>query len=368
MRFAIDYISTFVLFVGLLFITLLKNSFVKSSISPSFTFSRLTDLKQKNWRSNLASYPHQLHVAALICLMIAFVDPHLLFPKPAANQKKDASSHSDPTEGIAIYLLLDQSGSMAQSVETRDDKGTKKKSKIDLLKTVTKQFILNHPSDLIGIVSFARVARVVVPLTLDQDTLLKKLGEIQITKSADEDGTAIGYAIYKTANLISATVQFASIGQLQGNVPYKIKSAVMIVVTDGFQDPSRLDQGNRLRTLELDDAAAFAKGKNIRLYVINIDPALSSAEYAPQRRQLQKITALTGGRFYLVSDAQSLQDIYSDIDHLEKGSIQQEIREASLDGLQNYKRLSFYPFFVSIGMIFLFTSLLLESTVLRRIP
>ena len=189
-----------------------------------------------------------------------------------------------------------------------------------------------------------------------------------MAKSADEDGTAIGYAIYKTANLLAATRHFANDLQQQGRPPYTIKSAVIIVVTDGFQDPSRLDQGNRLRTLELDDAAAYAKSQNIRLYVVNIDPALSTAQYAPQRRQLQKITTLTGGNFYLVNDNQALQDIYADIDRLEKGKITQEASIQARDQKSTFNRFSLYPFFLVLGMICLFSSLFLESSLLRRIP
>lgn len=370
MRFAIDFTATGLLLAGLLAMGLLKTFLFPHTPSPSLAFSRLSDLKQETWRSRFASLPKLLHWTALACFIIAFIDPHFLFPKSSIKSKQNLPLHELPTEGIAIYLALDRSGSMAESVQATNDKGkTVSIPKIDLLKSVTQKFILNHPSDLIGLVSFARVPRVLVPLTLDQETLLKQLNQIQVAKKADEDGTAIGYAIYKTANLLSATRHFANETQQQGRPPYTIKSAVIIVVTDGFQDPSRLDQGNRLRTLELDDAAAYAKSQNIRLYVVNIDPALSTSQYAPQRRQLEKITGVTGGKFYLVNDTQGLQDIYADIDRLEKGTITQEAHvQTSPDSKSTYTRFSLYPFFLAIGMLCLCLSLFLESTLLRRIP
>lgn len=370
MHFAIDYIATGILLGSLLLIVLYKIFFSSQRVSPSLAFSRLKDLKFTTWRSRFASTPTQLHYAALACLMLAFIDPHFLFPKSSTSDKQNLPSHEVPTEGIAIYLVLDQSGSMAESVEATSFESGKKESipKINLLKKVTQQFILSHPSDLIGLVSFARVPRVLVPLTLDQDTLIKHLNQIQVAKNSGEDGTAIGYAIYKTANLLSATRHFADDVQQGLRPPYTIKSAVIIVVTDGFQDPSLLDKGNRLRTMELDDAAAYAKEQNIRLYVVNIDPALSTAQYAPQRRQLQKITTLTGGQFYLVSDAQALQDIFTRIDQLEKGSISQEEHLKTLDTKSAYTRISLYPFFIFLGLGCLFLSLFLDSTLLRRIP
>lgn len=369
MHFTLDYTATAILLAGLLIIALSKQFLFHQSPSPSLAFSRLTDLKQKTWRSHLFPLPSTLHWIALTCFTIAFIDPHFLFPKSSVQHKHNLPVRELPTEGIAIYLALDQSGSMAEPVDAANENGKIASiPKIDLLKRVTKQFILKHSSDLIGLVSFARVPRVLVPLTLDQETLLKQLSQIQVIKNSDDDGTAIGYAIYKTANLLAATRHFANDLQQKGRPPYTIKSGVIIVVTDGFQDPSWLDQGNRLRTLELDDAAAYVKSQNIRLYVINIDPALATAKYTPQRRQLQKITASTGGKFYLVSDSQALQDIYNEIDHLEKETITQEAHGQALDTKSAYTRFSLYPYFLSLGMICLFLSLFLELTLLRRVP
>lgn len=365
MHFAIDETAAAILSAGVLFITLCKIFLFPHSSLPSLSFSRLKDLQTLSWRSKWAKLPQQLHSVALLSLMIAFLDPHVLIPK--TSQTQHSSSQKLPTEGIAIYLVLDQSGSMQASVQATGGDGKEKIPKINLLKQVTKQFILDHPTDLIGLVSFARTPQVLVPLTLDDATLIKKLEAIRVVSKPDEDGTAIGYAIYKTATLLAATRQFSDDLKLKGNSPYTIKSAAIILVTDGFQDPNLLDKGNRLRTMELDDAAAYAKSEHIRLYVVNIDPILSTAQYAPQRRQLQKITALTGGQFYMVSDAQGLHDIYASIDKLEKGSITQTVI-----GQQPLKsqmsRVSLYPFFLILGMCALFLSLGLDSSLLRRIP
>ena len=369
MRFAIDYITAGILLGSVLILGLLKIYLFPHQTVPSLAFSRLTDLKHPSWRSRWALSPKNLHLLALASLAIAFIDPHLLFLKSPISHKQNLPLRELPTEGIAIYLALDQSGSMAQSILATGENGEKKSiPKIDLLKQVTKQFIIDHPSDLIGLVSFARVPRVLVPLTLDQETLLKQLEQIQVVKNPENDGTAMGYAIFKTANLIAATRHFAQDLRTEGKPPYTIKSGIIIVVTDGFQDPSRLDQGNRLRTIELDDAAAYAKSQGVRLYVINIDPALASAQYAPQRRQLQAITTLTGGQFYLVSDNQELKDIYANINRLEKGTIFQEARLQTLDSKTAYSRFSLYPFFILLGLGCLFAALFLDSTILKMVP
>ena len=367
MHFALDKTAFVVLFAFLLFFYFGKFFLFspKAYSPPSLAFSRLNDLNDATWRARFANLPYKLHLFACACLMLAFVDPHLIRSSGLSERQEDLKE-SLPVEGIALYLVLDQSGSMNEVVSVEGKK--EGIAKINLLKEVTKQFILEHPSDLIGLVSFARIPHVLVPLTLDRVTLLAELQGIQVVKKADEDGTAMGYAIYKTATLLSLTRQLANDPNQQGSSPYTIKSAVIIVVTDGFQDPSRLDRGNRLRTIELDEAAAYAKSQNIRLYVINIDSILSTREYAPQRRQLQSITALTGGQFFLVSDAQGLQEIYQTINQLEKGAIHQQIDQGNLENVESMRAASFYPYILISGLFALFLALLLETTLFRKVP
>lgn len=363
MKFTIDYFAAGVLLASLIFFSFIKAALFPFSPSPSLAFSRLADLKFTSWRSRWASLPTKLHLVAISSLMIAFLDPHFLLPKSSSSPA--ASLQPLPTEGIAMYLVLDQSGSMAQPVDKR---GKRAVPKIDILKQVTRQFITDHPSDMIGLVSFARVPRVLVPLTLDRETLLKQLDEVQVIQDPENDGTAMGYAIFKTANLMAATRQFIENLRQERSPPYTIKSAVMIVVTDGFQDPSHLDQGNRLRTMELDEAAAYAKSQNIHLYVINIDPALATPQYAPHRRQLQAITTLTGGQFYLAADNQELEEMYTNIDKLEKGTIVQEVISPTSDSKGDYQRFSLYPFFIALGLCCLLGALLLDSMLLKIVP
>lgn len=367
MHATIDYLALGILLGSLVLFAFVKKFFFSGHFpSPSLAFSKLKHLKTPSWRSRLTTFPHKFHWAALICFLIAFIDPHFLFPRSNAHQQA-VPLREPPTEGIAIYLVLDQSGSMAETVQTTGADGSLELiPKIDLLKQVTKQFILAHPSDLLGLVSFARVPRVLVPLTLDQETLLKYLEQIQVVKQSTNDGTAIGYAIFKTAHLIAATSHFAE--DLQGKPPYTIKSAVIVVVTDGFQDPNELDKGNRLRTIELDDAAAYTKSQGIHLYVINIDPAFASAQFAPHRRQLQAITASTGGHYYLVSDNQALQDIYDSINQLEKGQIFQEVHAKAKQEKTTYTRFSLYPLFILLGLLCLLSALLLDALILKKVP
>ncbi len=191
MRFEIDFIAFGILGSVLALTILLKKFILLSTIVPSLAFSRLKDLKQSSWRSRFASIPHKLHAFSLICFMIAFIDPHFLLPRSMSWQKKDLSINEPFKKGIAIYLILDQSGSMAKSIEITTNGRKETLSKIHLLQRVTEQFIQAHSSDLIGLISFARVPRVLVPLTLDREVLLHHIRQIQVVNNPEEDGTAM---------------------------------------------------------------------------------------------------------------------------------------------------------------------------------
>jgi Ca-activated chloride channel homolog len=360
MHFTLDPFALIFLFIGLV-LAMIYKSWLPPSIVPSIAFSRVKDLQFSSFRSHFANIPSLLHKIAFSSLLIAFADPHFLIPKISTTPNQ-AAPHEISKEGIAIYLVLDQSGSMAKPVKINE----KEIPKIELLKNFTQQFIANDSSDLVGLVSFARIPQVLVPLTLDRATLQERLDQLKVVTQPDEDGTGMGYAIYKTAGLLSATRHFTEEKSVDGQIPYEIKSAIIVVVTDGFQDPSHLDEGNILRTMELDDAAAYAKKENIRLYVINIDPSLATTAYGPQRRQLQKVTEMTGGQFFIVNAPEDLQELYKTIAQLEKGTIKtKSIPKLETPPMQRY---SLYPFFIMIGFITFVSALLSNFYVFKIVP
>jgi len=278
-----------------------------------------------------------------------------------------------PIEGIAIYLVLDRSGSMAGNIKSHK----KMITKMDLLKDVTKNFVVGHPqsglkgrpNDMLGLVVFSRGAQVLSPLTLDHQAIMDQLDQLQYITDYNQDGTAIGYAIYKTAHLIAATRHYAQNLLGEGKPAYEIKSSVMILITDGLQSPSPLDKGKKLRNIELLNAAQYAKEQDIRLYVVNVEPRIASKEFLAHRSLMKQIAEMTGGKFYLVESSVGLDKIYAEIDHLEKSVLPVEMSHLSFPEDQYiYRRISFYPYLIGVGMLCLLFAVLLETTVLRRVP
>lgn len=342
----------------------------KNAGQPHFLFASLSNLKDghKSLKMQLAHLPHYLLYAALFSFIAAFIDPHFFIPKNLTDNDFSRVPSNLATEGIAIYLILDQSGSMEERINSQQGPI----SKIALVRNVSTDFIKRRPSDMIGAVSFARGARVVSPLTLDHGLLLQKLSRLDVMREKSQEGTSIGYAIYKTANMIAATRHFAQELKREGKPSYEIKSSVMILVTDGINEANPLDKDNPLRNIGVDQAADYARKEGIRLYIINAEPRLGTEQFAPQRRQMQHAADSTGGKFFLASDADAIMQIYRDIDQLEKSRL--PLQGDKMQGMLSkdlprfYQRVSLYPYLIAIGMFFLFAGILLEATVFRRIP
>lgn len=307
-----------------------------------------------------SSLPNWLFLLSLILFAIALTDPHTY------TKRENENNLPPSTEGIAIYLVLDKSGSMGQEINTPGKSGRAEvQTKLSLMKEVTAKFIAERRSDLIGIVAFARQADVLAPLTLDHAAVEEALQRLEQVSGKENDGTAIGYAIYKTASLIDATRIYNETGEKSVLPAYVIENNVIILVTDGLQDPNPLDSSNQLRSIGLEEAAAFAAEKGVKLYLINVDPKMATERFAPQRRQMERITNLTGGKFYIVDSAKGLENVYRDINELEKSLLP----DLSFDLLPEwYKRVNFYPWLIAIGLVSFLLAIIFKTVVFRRVP
>jgi Ca-activated chloride channel family protein len=349
-----------------------------------------------SWRERLIWLPTVLKVSALFLFLCAMADPRLVrqqMQPPPFSPLKPFAEHSQvddeetklPTEGVALYLVLDRSGSMQQQMGSVAVNGEKiSASRIEVLKAVTAQFIQGNQrvglhgrgNDMIGLVAFARVPHILTPLTLDHDALLEQLSKLSVVRYRQDDGTGIGYALFKTTHMILSTRHFSQELIKEGRPAYEIKSTAIVLVTDGLQNPNPLDKGHALRNIGLMDAAQYAAEQKVKVYIVNVEPAIRYPQYAAEREELQKAAELTGGRFYVADNPLVLQDIYKEIDILEKSvlpeekSIQTEIRKKILhvDAPKPVRQFSFYPYLIAFGMITLLGGLMLENTLLKQVP
>lgn len=300
-------------------------------------------LSQPSFKEKSAFLPNWFYGFGLGLLLLGVFDPHRL--------KLDPSKQTIGKEGIALYLVLDRSGSMGKVIDQIYSAGEwRPVTKWDLLKKAADQFIKQSTQTMIGVVAFARSAQVISPLTFEKQLLLQRVNQLNIVKEIAQDGTAIGYAIYKTAHLLNSL-----------NSGFEIKKTIMVLITDGLQDPSSLDRGDRLRTMSLEDAASFAKEKNISIYIVNVEPKLNDPQYALNKKEMETIVNNTGGELIIEADMQRLAGLLNTIEKNEK------IKVGIKEPLQYVEKIHYFPYFVVPALFLLALSFILEKTFWRRV-
>ncbi len=302
-----------------------------------------------------------LRSLAVILLVIAIARPH----------KADELTRIK-TEGVALQLVVDRSGSMAQ--DDFVDTGGQRKARLQAVKDVVHQFVLGNErkkmagrlDDLVGLIVFARYPDTECPMTRDHEHLVEALDKVDVPRVREEDGTAIGDA------LLLAVERIRNIGRrYQGSDDFKIKSRAIILLTDGEQNAGKYKP---------EDAAEAAKALDIKVYTIGAAPRfqeqrLGGVVFGRQavpidERSLNKVAEMTGGKYFRATDADSLEAIYAEIDKLERSNVDEQ-RYYLYEELA-YKWIDIGPVRLPppllAALLLLTLEVLLVNTRLRRIP
>jgi Ca-activated chloride channel family protein len=257
------------------------------------------------------------------------------------------------SEGIAIVMVVDISSSMAALDLQLNGQ---QRNRLDVVKQTFRNFarggenLNGRDGDLIGMVTFARYADSISPLTLDHDTLLRLLEQVELVTLPEEDGTAIGEAIaLGVARLRDSTA----------------KSRVMILLTDG---------ANNAGETEPVQAARIAKALGIKIYTIGagtrgIAPVpvrtrdghtvLRRMQVFVDERTLKEIAEITGGQYFRATDSEALQAIYAEIDRL----------ETTTNVAEQYQQYAErFALFVLPGLALLLLEIVLVTTRFRTLP
>jgi len=320
----------------------------------NIAFSSLKSLQNldKSWKSNIMWLPQLLRTSALTVLIIALSRPQV-----------ETEDQEEKSEGIAIQLVVDISSSMDINI----DFGGKKTTRMEVAKQVIQEFVAGNgdnlqgrPNDLIGVVTFARFADTICPLTLGHEALLSITGELTVNDRPNEDGTAYGDATALAAARLKM-LEYSNVDD--SNQTQDVESKIIILLTDG--------ENNCGRHLPL-ETAAIARTWGIKIYTISLgekrdkvtktvgDKKIQVAENLTATDQLlSQMAEESEGIFRTAHDYDSLQAVYNEIDTLEKS-------EVKTSTFKDYK--DYYLHFVLAALLCIVLETILRTTLLRRLP
>ena len=262
--------------------------YLRQRNSPAIPISNIEAKGLSSWKVAGRHIPFILRLLSIAAVIIALAKP----------QSRNIEQNTEG-EGIDIVLAIDVSGSMtAQDLQP---------NRLEAAKTVAADFVNRRPTDRIGIVIFSGESFTQVPLTSDHEMVLSAIQNIHF--GLLEDGTAIGSGLSTSVDRLRTS---------------KAKSKVIVLLTDGENNGGLIDPNT---------AKEIAKTFGIKVYTIGV----GTDGFAPTPRQspiggvvmeqqkvsideglLKQIAGETGGKYFRARDNNSLNEIYTTIDNLEK--------------------------------------------------
>ena len=323
-----DYLWLFLIYIPLIlwYIKRHSNNNPTLLISSTMPFAKVGN----SWKLYLKHFMFIVKLAAIGCLIMILCRP----------QTHDSWSSTE-TEGTDIVLALDVSTSMLARDFNPD--------RFNAAKDVAMQFVSGRPTDNIGVVIFAGESFTQVPLTLDKTVLMNYLQDIKI--GVLEDGTAIGDGIATAINRIKNG---------------KAKSKSIILLTDG---------SNNTGVVAPLTAAEIAKEYGIKIYTIGVGSngtALfpvgvnyyGKMEYQElpvviDEATLKQIADKTGGKYFRATNEDVLNDVFKEIDQLEK---------TRMDVMNfNHTEDNYMPWAILL-LVLVLADQVVRYTLLRNIP
>ena len=239
------------------------------------------------------------------------------------------SQDQDDNKGIDIMLSVDVSLSMlAKDLEP---------DRLTALKAIAKRFVDKRPGDRIGLVAYSGEAFTKVPVTSDHAVLLEELNGLNSLEL--QPGTAIGEGLS------------VAVSHLRHS---KAKSKIIILMTDGVNTIEN--------AMPAQVGAQLAKSNDIKVYTIGIgtngyalmptatdifgDLVFTEAEVKIDEPVLREIAQTTGGKYFRATSNQSLEEVYNEINQLEKT----ELKSTKLYNYQEYFRIFLW---IALGVLLL---------------
>ena len=250
----------------------------------------------KNWLAKLRPILFVIQLVVLSLIITAMARPRTV----------DESTRIKTTKGIDIVIAIDVSASML----ARD----LKPNRLEALKKVASRFIQARPNDRLGLVEYAGESYTKTPLTSDKNIVLSSLKSIKYNTTII-GGTAIGMGLATSVNRLKES---------------RAKGKVIILLTDGVNNSGFIDPKI---------ASELAVEFGIKVYTIGLGSngmALSPIGILPNgsfqygniqveidEDLLNQIAETTGGKYFRATSNTKLEEIYAEINKLEKTEIEE---------------------------------------------
>ena len=273
------------------------HAFTRKKSQAVLKISSLEGFRSKSsFLSRLQPLLFVLRILSLVLIVLALARP----------QTMDVSTRTKTNKGIDIVMAIDISSSMlAQDL---------KPNRLTALKRVAASFIDDRVSDRIGLVIYAGESYTKTPITSDRAIVKNALSKIEFEGLID-DGTAIGMGLATAVNRLKDS---------------RAKSKVIILLTDGVNNSGFIDPKI---------ASELAVEYEIKTYTIGLGSngtARAPVGILPNGKfqygltkveideeLLKNIAINTGGLYFRATNNKKLEEIYNEINKLEKTEIEE---------------------------------------------
>ena len=273
------------------------HAFTRKKSQAVLKISSLEGFRSKSsFLSRLQPLLFVLKILSLVLIVMALARP----------QTMDVSTRTKTNKGIDIVMAIDISSSMlAQDL---------KPNRLTALKRVAASFIDDRVSDRIGLVIYAGESYTKTPITSDRAIVKNALSKIEFEGLID-DGTAIGMGLATAVNRLKDS---------------RAKSKVIILLTDGVNNSGFIDPKI---------ASELAVEYEIKTYTIGLGSNGTARapvgilpngkfQYGLTKMEideelLKNIAINTGGLYFRATNNKKLEEIYNEINKLEKTEIEE---------------------------------------------
>ena len=271
---------------------------------------------RRTWRVRLQPLLPAMRLGAAALLVIAIARP----------QRGEATAQTQGN-GIDIVLAFDISTSMTLPF-------SRSATRLDAAKDVLTRFVGGRTNDRVGLVVFQGTSLTFSPPTTDYAAIAQDVRDVDRVHLGD--GTAIGVAIGESVDLLRDS---------------PAASRVVILLTDG--------ENNSLQIEPL-AAARLAEALGVRVYTVGVVSRGANPQDVinVDEESLRAISSVTGGTYNRAEDPAALEQIYENIDALEKSRFEDR-RVTHFDDVA--------PYVLAAAAALLAIEMLLRYVPLRRL-